>query len=105
MVLHYMISRYSIPTRTLETHHARPSFCSMHCVVTVYECIWCRVGKDADSPMEELQVALDAMHAMQSTFYGRYMLASSVERRAGGQGLVQFATISGTADKVRSFPN
>ena len=42
------------------------------------------------------------MCSMKEAFYHRYMLLSSVERRVGGQGLVQFASIVNTQDKVRS---
>lgn len=41
------------------------------------------------------------MCSMKEAFYHRYMLLSSVERRVGGQGLVQFASIVNTQDKVR----
>lgn len=52
--------------------------------------------------MDKLQIALDAMHSMQAVFLHRYTLGSSVERRVGGQGLVQFASIAGTLDRVRN---
>ena len=51
--------------------------------------------------MEELGVALDAMNSMQALFYYRYQLLSTVERRVGGQGVVQFAAITNTMEKVR----
>ena len=47
-------------------------------------------------------MALDAMSNMQVMFCKRYQLNSAVERRVGGQGIVQFASISGTHDKVCS---
>ena len=46
-------------------------------------------------------MALDAMAGMRHLFYDRYHVMSSVERRAGGQGVVQFASIANTFDKVR----
>ena len=46
-------------------------------------------------------MALDAMYGMQARFYYRYQLLSAVDRRAGGQGVVQFAAIVDTMDKVR----
>lgn len=61
----------------------------------------CRAADAAGSPAEKLETALDAMHNQQATFYGRYTIASSVERRAGGQGIVQFAAIAGSLDRVR----
>lgn len=65
----------------------------------------CRAGGAAKSPLEELEVALDAMNSMQSTFCVRYKLYSAVYRRVGGQGVVQFAGIGGTYDKVCSTCN
>lgn len=38
---------------------------------------------------------------LQARFYGRYTLLSAVERRAGGQGVVQFARILGDQSQVR----
>ena len=61
----------------------------------------CRASGEAGSPLEELEVALDAMNSMQAPFFYRYHLLSAVDRRAGGQGVVQFATIANTVDKVR----
>lgn len=61
----------------------------------------CRAGDAARSPVEELEVALDAMHNMQAPFCGRYTLGSAIDRRSGGQGVVQFADIAGTRDRVR----
>lgn len=49
-------------------------------------------------------MALDAMHNMQASFCHRYTLASAVDRRSGGQGVVQFADIAGTRDRVRRAP-
>lgn len=42
------------------------------------------------------------MNSMQATFYKRYLLNSAVERRVGGQGVVQFAAIANTLDRVGS---
>ena len=61
----------------------------------------CRASGEAGSPLEELEVALDAMNSMQATFFYRYKLYSAVDRRVGGQGVVQFAAIGDTMDKVR----
>lgn len=44
--------------------------------------------------MDELETALDAMCGMAEPFFGRYQLLSAVDRRVGGQGLVQFASIA-----------
>ena len=60
----------------------------------------CRAGGVARTPLEELQVALDAMCIMQAPFHHRYHLYSAVHRRVGGQGIVQFAGISGMHDRV-----
>ena len=61
----------------------------------------CRASSEARSPLEELKVALDAMNSMQAPFYYRYLLLSAVDRRVGGQGVVQFSAIVNTMDKVR----
>lgn len=45
-------------------------------------------------------MALDAMNNMQATFYNRYLLHTAVDRRVGGQGIVQFAGIANTLDRV-----
>eukprot|EP00892_Ulva_mutabilis_P005772 jgi/Ulvmu1/3567/UM167_0001.1 len=59
-----------------------------------------KAGGEAGSPVEELQVALDAMNSMQAPFYHRYMMLSAVDRRVGGQGIVQFASIANTLDRA-----
>eukprot|EP00892_Ulva_mutabilis_P005913 jgi/Ulvmu1/3694/UM017_0111.1 len=59
-----------------------------------------KAGGEAGSPVEELQVALDAMSSMQAPFYNRYRLSSAVDRRVGGQGVVQFAGIASTLDRA-----
>eukprot|EP00892_Ulva_mutabilis_P005912 jgi/Ulvmu1/3693/UM017_0110.1 len=59
-----------------------------------------KASGEAKSPVEELQVALDAMNSMQAPFYNRYHLASAVDRRVGGQGIVQFASMSNTHDRA-----
>ena len=41
------------------------------------------------------------MRGMAEPFCNRYMLLSSLERRVGGQGVVQFASIINTHEKVR----
>jgi hypothetical protein len=43
------------------------------------------------SATEALEDALDALHALRQPFMGQFELLSSIERRSGGQGLVQFA--------------
>ena len=48
-----------------------------------------------------LEVALDAMCDMQARFHGRYIMLSSAQRRAGGQGVVQFAQIAREQWQVR----
>lgn len=67
----------------------------------MYECVH-RVDGNAESPLEQLQVALDATYAMHARFFNRYTVSSSVERRVGGQGLVQFGAIASTMDRVCS---
>lgn len=51
--------------------------------------------------MAQLEVALDAMHNMETPFFNRYRLYSTVNCRVGGQGVVQFASIGNTLVKVR----
>ena len=46
-------------------------------------------------------MALDAMNSLQAPFYYRYQLYSAVDRRVGGQGVVQFAAVADTRDQVR----
>ena len=46
-------------------------------------------------------MALDAMCIMQAPFHHRYHISSGVHRRVGGQGVVQFAGITGRHDRVR----
>jgi hypothetical protein len=48
------------------------------------------------SVTEALEDALDALHALQQPFIGQFLLLSSIERRSGGQGLVQFARLPDT---------
>eukprot|EP00892_Ulva_mutabilis_P002841 jgi/Ulvmu1/12558/UM090_0045.1 len=59
-----------------------------------------RMGDSAGSASEELQVALDAMCSMQEPLLGRYLPLSAAQRRAGGQGVVQFATVAHTQDQA-----
>lgn len=61
----------------------------------------CRVAEGCERPLDELEVALDAMCAMGAPFYLRYEVLSAVDRRVGGQGLVQFASIPNNPDRVR----
>ena len=61
----------------------------------------CRSAKESDSPLDALRLALDAMCSMKAPFYDRYHLLSAVERRVGGQGLVQFASVMNTREMVR----
>lgn len=88
------------------THAAvAPSACKKHIasnnnVCSDYVLGSCRAAGDADDPLDQLEVALDGMHCMQSPFYYRYNILSAVERRVGGQGLVQFASMSNTQEKV-----
>ena len=60
----------------------------------------CRASDGVGSPLEELEVALDAMSSMQAPFFYRYQLYSAVDRRVGGQGVVQLAAIADTRDQV-----
>jgi len=41
--------------------------------------------------IDRLEAALDVMHASKVLFLGSYSMLGAVERRAGGQGVVQFA--------------
>eukprot|EP00892_Ulva_mutabilis_P002693 jgi/Ulvmu1/12424/UM009_0074.1 len=59
-----------------------------------------KAAHNSATQSDALEVALDAMCSMKEPFYHRYMLLSSVERRIGGQGLVQFASIVNTHDKA-----
>eukprot|EP00892_Ulva_mutabilis_P002686 jgi/Ulvmu1/12418/UM009_0068.1 len=59
-----------------------------------------RAATTTTSPLDALEVALDAMCSMQEPFYDRYIIRSSLQRRVGGQGLVQFASILNTEDKA-----
>jgi hypothetical protein len=55
-----------------------------------------------DTPGERLEAALDALCGRKVPFYGQYRLFSAVERRVGGQGIVQFAQIGQSSAMVRS---
>lgn len=59
-----------------------------HCVPAV-----CR----GERPIEKLEAALDALYDHNQPFFDRYHLLSGIERRVGGQGLVQFARVRGAA--------
>lgn len=50
--------------------------------------------------VDELEDALDELAERQAHFMGRYLIGSNVERRSGGQGVVQFARIVNTPDEV-----
>ena len=65
-----------------------------------FACHACRAADGAQSPAEELEVALDAMFSMHAPFNHRYRLFSAVQRRIGGQGMVQFASIFHTQEQV-----
>ena len=67
-----------------------------------FACHACRAADGAQSPAEELEVALDAMFSMQAPFHRRYHLFSAMQRRVGGQGMVQFASIFHTQEQVCS---
>ena len=60
----------------------------------------CRAAEEAGSPVEKLEWALDGMQSMREPFCGRFLLGSAVDRRTGGQGVVQFADIAGTRDRA-----
>ena len=53
-------------------------------------------------PVEALEVALDGLCALEELFYYRYRILSAVHRRAGGQGVVQFASITYSDQRARS---
>lgn len=59
------------------------------------------------SAFEQLEDALDCMHAARAPFLARFHVLGAVERRSGGQGVVQFAAIAGSpkqfALKVRPW--
>ena len=71
-------------------------------------CAWsvrvrcCRASSESETALDKLEVALDGMCCMAAPFYGQYQLHSAVQRRVGGQGIVQFAAIMNTQDKVRA---
>lgn len=50
--------------------------------------------------VEDLEDALDALCDSGHKFLGRYTILSNVERRGGGQGIVQFAQMVGSAELV-----
>lgn len=60
----------------------------------------CRAANVTQSPLDQLEVALEAMCCMAAPFHSRYQVHSAMQRRVGGQGIVQFATIINTEDKV-----
>ena len=62
---------------------------------------YCRIAEECKSPLEELEVALDAMCAMEHLFYYRFRILSAVDRRVGGQGVVQIASMMNTNQRVR----
>lgn len=61
----------------------------------------CRVAQACTKALDELEVALDAMCAMRAQFFLRYEILSAVDRRVGGQGLVQYACVPNQPDRVR----
>ena len=50
--------------------------------------------------IENLEDALDMLCELGHKFLGRYTILSSIERRGGGQGVVQFAQVVGSAELV-----
>lgn len=60
----------------------------------------CRAAERTESPLEALEVALDAMCGMQAPLLGRYFALSGLDRRRGGHGVVQFATIANMQEQV-----
>lgn len=54
----------------------------------------------AGSSVDKLEDALDELAETGRHFMGRYLVGSNVERRSGGQGVVQFARIANTPDQV-----
>lgn len=61
-----------------------------------------RAEQDAKrlAEVEDLEDALDALCETGRKFLGRYVILSNVERRGGGQGVVQFAQVAGSAEMV-----
>ena len=60
----------------------------------------CRAAEDCKTAADALEVALDGMCALETPFYYRYNILSAVDRRGGGQGLVQFASMTNTQTRV-----
>ena len=60
----------------------------------------CRAAEDCKTSADALEVALDGMCALETPFYYRYNILSAVDRRGGGQGLVQFASMTNTQTRV-----
>ena len=61
----------------------------------------CRLAGECTTPVDRLEVALDGLCAMHALFYHRYWVLTAVDRRASGQGLVQFAVVMNTQNQVR----
>eukprot|EP00892_Ulva_mutabilis_P005656 jgi/Ulvmu1/3462/UM016_0082.1 len=59
-----------------------------------------RAAEGCAMPADELEVALDALCAMETPFLFRYNILSAVDRRVGGQGLVQFATMTNSQQRA-----
>lgn len=56
-----------------------------------------------DRPL--LEHALDNMHACDELFMGKFAILGPLERRVGGQGIVQFATAAGEPVAIKFFVN
>lgn len=59
----------------------------------------CR-GASGVSSVDALEDALDELAEQGTPFMERYLIGSSVDRRSGGQGVVQFARIHNAPDQV-----
>eukprot|EP00892_Ulva_mutabilis_P012598 jgi/Ulvmu1/9710/UM055_0048.1 len=57
-------------------------------------------GGEPGSAMDQLEDALDELAERKLAFLGCYLLASNIDRRSGGQGVVQFARTEAGAEQV-----
>lgn len=81
------------PPDVTRTHHGRTSDPQTELTTSAPSIAAFRLysSSNASTPVEALEDALDALYATRQAFMGQYELFSSIERRSGGQGLVQFA--------------
>jgi hypothetical protein len=57
-------------------------------------------GGSQGSVVDMLEDALDFLHDRQARFLGRYVISHNVERRTGGQGVVQFGRVADAQEEV-----